>query len=250
MTKLVTAVAVMKLVESKAVDLDAPVARYLTELPDGFGITVRNLLTHRPGLPDREVDNLVAYGEEKMPPLEEVLTRYLADLQKLDFEPGTRSAYSNWNYLTLGLIVERVAGMPYESFVTQSILRPLGMEHTVFRFADEPAGTSVASPIIATEAEPALRAVLSTNRAALDAEKIAASRSGWSHVPYRLRHPGPVGGAHRPRRRADPVPGPAPGHLGSNGIAGPVVEDTRFHAQGAARQGRSTPGVGTRVGGA
>ena len=175
MTKLVTAVAVMKLVESKAVDLDAPVARYLTELPDGMGITVRNLLTHSSGLPDRQVDHLVAYGEEKMPPLEDVLTRYLADLQKLDFEPGTRSAYSNWNYLALGLIVERVAGMPYESFVTQSILRPLGMEHTVFRFADEPAGTSVASPIIATEAEPALRAVLSTNRAALDAEKIAAS---------------------------------------------------------------------------
>jgi CubicO group peptidase (beta-lactamase class C family) len=52
------------------------------------------------------------------------------------------------------------------------------MEHTVFHYADEPAGTSLASPIIATEAEPALLAVLSANRPALDAEKIAVARSG------------------------------------------------------------------------
>ena len=178
MTKLVTAVAVMKLVESKVVDLDAPVARYIPEFPSAFGITVRNLLTHSSGLPDTEADHLVAYGEETMPGLDEVLARYLADLRKLEFTPGTSSAYSNWNYLVLGILIERVARMPYESFVTQSILRPLGMEHTAFRHAEEPAGTSVASPIIETEREPALIAVLSTNRPALDAEKVAVARSG------------------------------------------------------------------------
>jgi CubicO group peptidase (beta-lactamase class C family) len=178
MTKLVTAVAVMKLVESKAVDLDAPITRYIPEFPGGFGITVRNLLTHSSGLPDLEAGHLVAYGEEKPPRLDEVLMRYLAGLLTLDFAPGTSSAYSNWNYLVLGILVERAARMPYESFVTQSILRPLGMEHTVFRHVDEPAGTSVATPIIATEREPALLAVLSANRPASDAEKVIAARSG------------------------------------------------------------------------
>ncbi len=178
MTKLFTAVAVMKLVENKAVDLDAPIARYIPEFPGRFGITVRNLLTHSSGLPFAEVDHLVAFGKETMPGLDGVLSSYLAGVRALDFAPGTSSAYNNWNYLVLGVLVERVSRMPYETFVTQSILRPLGMTHTVFRHADEPAGTAMASAIITSDREPGLVKVLSTNRPALDAQAIASARSG------------------------------------------------------------------------
>ncbi len=220
MTKLVTAVAVMKLVESKAVDLDAPVAQYIPEFPSAFGITVRNLLTHSSGLPDREATHLVAYGEETMPALNEVLMRYLADLHKLDFAPGTSSAYSNWNYLVLGVLVERVARMPYESFVTQFILRPLGMEHTAFRHADEPAGTSVASPVISAEREPALLAVLSANRTALDAEKIAVARSGGRTYLTAFDILAPWGGLVGP---ADELTRFLDLHLGTAPVAGSQV---------------------------
>jgi CubicO group peptidase (beta-lactamase class C family) len=220
MTKLVTAVAVMKLVESKAVDLDAPITRYLPEFPSAYGMTVRNLLTHSSGLPDPEADHLVAYGTETMPRLDDVLTRFLAGLKKLDFAPGTSSAYSNWNYLALGVLVERVARMPFESFVTQSILRPLGMEHTVFRYADEPAGTSVASPIIPAEREPGLVAVLGINRPALDAEKIAVARSGGRTYLTAFDILAPWGGLMGP---ADELTRFLDLHLGTAGAAGSQI---------------------------
>ena len=220
MTKLVTAVAVMKLVESKAVDLDAPIARYIPEFPAAFGITVRNLLSHSSGLPDPEADHLVSIGGETMPRLDDVLVSFLADLHKLDFAPGTSSAYSNWNYLLLGILVERVSGMPYETFVTESILRPLGMEHTAFRHADEPAGTSVASPIIASEREPALLAILGANRPAVDAQKVAAARSGGLTYLSAFDILGPWGGLIGP---ADELTRFLDLHLGTATAAGSQV---------------------------
>ena len=65
MTKVVTAVAVMQLEERGLVGLDSPIARYLPEFPTRFGITVRNLLNHSSGLPEREVTHLVSYRGQR-----------------------------------------------------------------------------------------------------------------------------------------------------------------------------------------
>ena len=178
MTKLVTATAVMKLVEAGAVQLDAPVARYIPSFPKDYRVTVRNLLGHTSGLPERDVRHLVAYGSESLPALDDLLAGYLAGLHSLDFAPGSDAAYSNWNYLVLGVLVERVTGMPYESYVAQAVLRPLGMEHTVFRLAAMPVGTAVASPIITAAVEPDLIAHMNANRPLHDGESLVAARSG------------------------------------------------------------------------
>jgi CubicO group peptidase (beta-lactamase class C family) len=178
MTKLVTATAVMELVEQGKIALDAPVERYLPEFPKGLGITMRRLLTHSSGLPNLEVEHLVSFRGNTLPPLDEVLASYLKVFGAQLFAPGADASYSNWNYLVLGVLVERVSGTPYADFVTGSILRPLGMVHTAFRSVDLPEGTALATPVIAAASEPGLLAHLDANRPQKDAVKLIAGRSG------------------------------------------------------------------------
>ncbi|HET6487536.1 MAG TPA: serine hydrolase domain-containing protein, partial [Spirochaetia bacterium] len=180
MTKLVTASAVMRLVETNKIALDAPVERYLPEFPKGLGITVRNLLDHSSGLPDPEAAQLVSFGGSTLPPLQEVLASYLADFHGPSFPPGSDAAYSNWNYLVLGVIIERVTGIPYATYVTETILRPLGMTHTAFRAIDLPEGARLATPVMATASEAQLIDLLNTMRPRKDAETMVLGRSGGS----------------------------------------------------------------------
>jgi CubicO group peptidase (beta-lactamase class C family) len=78
MTKVVTAVAVMQLVQRGLVDLNAPITRYLPMFPKELGIRVIDPLNYSSGLPDREVDHLVTYANHPLPPLEVILAEYLA----------------------------------------------------------------------------------------------------------------------------------------------------------------------------
>ena len=178
MTKLVTATAVMKLVEQNRISLDAPVERYVPEFPKGLGITVRHLLTHSSGLPDQEADHLVSFEGSILPPLDEVLRSHLASGVTLLFAPGSDAEYSNWNYLALGVIIERVSGLPYADFVTGSVLRPAGMAHTAFRSVDLPAGTELATPLIAADRVPSLIALLDAYRPQKDGARLIAGHRG------------------------------------------------------------------------
>jgi len=178
MTKVVTAVAVMQLEERGLVGLDSPIARYLPEFPARFGITVRNLLNHSSGLPERENTHLVSYRGKQLPSLEVILSDYLAHVDRLDFKPGTESQYCNWNYLALGVLIERVTGRPFASSVADTILRPSGMAHTSFRYTELPPGTPLASPVIPAHAESALLAVLNENRPEQNGEGVIDGRSG------------------------------------------------------------------------
>ena len=178
MTKVVTAVAVMQLVERGLVGLDSPIARYLPEVPERFGITVRNLLNHSSGLPERESTHLVSYRGRALPSLEAIFSDYLAHLDRLSFKPGTECEYSNWNYLALGVLIERLTGKPYASSVAETVLGPSGMDHTAFRHDELPPETPLASPVISSQAEPALLIVLNENRPASDGEVIIEGRSG------------------------------------------------------------------------
>jgi CubicO group peptidase (beta-lactamase class C family) len=173
----------MQLVEQGLVGLDSPIAHYLPEFPERFGITVRNLLNHSSGLPEREVTHLVSYRGRALPPLEGVLADYLTHLDRLDFQPGVESQYCNWNYLALGVLIERLTGRPYASYITETVLRPAGMGHTSFRHAGLPPGTPLASPIIPAEVEPALLAVLDQNRPRRDGAGVIEGRSaGYTYL--------------------------------------------------------------------
>ncbi len=121
---MVTAVAVMRLVQYGQVRLNDPVARYIPEFAakGKQDITVRQLLTHYSGLPD-DLD-LQQPWEGR-----EAAFRMAMDTTPV-FPPGSRFFYSDVNYEVLGFLVERVSGMPLEKYALAHIFQPLKMDQT------------------------------------------------------------------------------------------------------------------------
>jgi CubicO group peptidase (beta-lactamase class C family) len=131
-TKTFTAAAILRLRDEGLLKLDDPVADYVPEYgpPGAAGVTLRRLLSHAAGVPDIAAAprDPVALTEPRTPL--ELLASFKD--RPLDFEPGTRSRYSNAGYVLLGLAVERVAGMPYPDYVKDRLLAPLEMAHTSY----------------------------------------------------------------------------------------------------------------------
>lgn len=121
---LSTAPSVLLLAEEGKLDLEAPLVRYFPECANGGkeAITVRQLLTHSSGLPAGLPARPAWEGKEAS------LT--LACTQAPTHAPGSLFRYSDINYVLLGHLVERVAGMPLERFAQQRIFTPLGMADT------------------------------------------------------------------------------------------------------------------------
>ena len=148
LSKWPTAIAVMALVEQGKLDLDAPVSRYLTrwKLPptafDNDQVTVRRLLSHTAGLTDG-----LGYGGfkpgEPVQSLEASLTR-AADASpgadgatRVGREPGSWD-YSGGGYTLLQLLIEEVSGQPFNTYVTETVFKPLGMTRSTFVLPETP----------------------------------------------------------------------------------------------------------------
>jgi len=121
LSKWITAWAVMTLVESGKVELDAPVSRYLTrwQLPpsefDNDGVTVRRLLSHTAGL--RDYMELMDLAGMPLAGLDEAGAMSTVAAQRdLDFPPGTSYSYSNSGYLMAAAIVRRITGESLTDF--------------------------------------------------------------------------------------------------------------------------------------
>lgn len=147
LSKSLTALAVMQLVEAGQIDLDAPVTRYLpwfrTADPAASAqITVRHLLHQDSGLP-------VYAGRRGMADVDQADTalengvRELATIG-LSRPAGQGFEYANENYTTLGLIVQAVSGEPYEEFIRTQIFAPLQMRHSAATLSD-PAAQDLAT---------------------------------------------------------------------------------------------------------
>ncbi|WP_229413086.1 serine hydrolase domain-containing protein [Massilia alkalitolerans] len=121
---LSTAPSVLLLAEEGKLDLEAPLVRYFPECANGGkeAITVRQLLTHSSGLPAGLPARPAWEGKEA--------SLALACTQTPTHVPGSLFRYSDINYVLLGHLVERVAGMPLERFAQQRIFTPLGMADT------------------------------------------------------------------------------------------------------------------------
>ena len=141
-SKPITAVATLKLVEDGLLDLDERVFQILDEheTPEGTtpdprlaDITVRQLLQHSSGWDrDKSYDAMWIprtierdLGVLKPVSCQDVITYMLG--QPLDFDPGTQFAYSNFGYCLLGRIIEARTGEPYEEFVKRRVLENLGI---------------------------------------------------------------------------------------------------------------------------
>lgn len=142
-SKLFTSIAVMQQVERGRLDLDAPVASYLPAFAarGKEAVTVRQLLTHTSGLPAW----LPLYSRWDTPE-ERIAAVY--DVEPIA-PPDTRYVYSDLNMITLGELVELVAGAPLDVVVRDGITEPLGMSDTGY---NPPA--SQLPRIAATEDQP------------------------------------------------------------------------------------------------
>ncbi|MFW5415875.1 beta-lactamase family protein [Nocardiopsis sp. CNT-189] len=129
-SKVVTATAVMRLVQDGEVDLDTDIAEYLDfEPPSSFEepVTIRHLLSHTAGYEERYGGGIS--GEGKVPDLGEYVKN---DAPEQVYEPGTMPAYSNYGITLAGYIVERVGGVPFEEYLEQNVFEPLGMDSSTF----------------------------------------------------------------------------------------------------------------------
>jgi N-acyl-D-amino-acid deacylase len=171
LSKPLTAVGILMLVEQGKLNLDDAVFDILTDIKPPRGvrvdarlsdITVRECLNHSAGW-DREVSGDPVYWEPQMcrafrtrPPVSPRQFLEFMLTQPLEFKPGTEQKYSNVGYVVLGEIIAKVSGQSYERFITNNVLKPMGItgvglhgldgKYTVGEAVRHLAGTLIALP--------------------------------------------------------------------------------------------------------
>ncbi|MCP4195640.1 MAG: beta-lactamase family protein, partial [Proteobacteria bacterium] len=144
--KVFTGMAAMQLVEQGLIDLDAPLTDYLPEfsvryhVPVTTPITIRHLMTHQSGLPAGKAKDV--YSATPVEHFRELLA-YTKD-QYAAYPPEYMSSYSNLAVNLLGIVIERVSGQPFESYMQERMFAPLTMSSSYSGYPA--AGSEVARP--------------------------------------------------------------------------------------------------------
>lgn len=133
LSKSITAVGIMQLVEEGKIRLDDPIQSYLpwfkvTDSQASSQITVRHLLHHTSGFSQFQGDLRNLEKDRGEGALEASLRRL--DKSELNATPGEQFEYSNTNYDLLGLLIQTVSGKPYETYIQEEIFNPLGMQNS------------------------------------------------------------------------------------------------------------------------
>ena len=132
-SKLFTDLCVMQLVAEGKLDLDADIQKYLPNFkpqnPFGGPITLRQLMSHQAGVV-RE-SPVGHYFDDTSPSLADTIES--VNSTALIYKPGTRTKYSNVGVSAAGLVVEKLAGEPFEDYVRTALLEPLAMPTSGFR---------------------------------------------------------------------------------------------------------------------
>ncbi|WP_420602603.1 serine hydrolase domain-containing protein [Flagellimonas sp.] len=140
-TKTITAISIMKLVEQNQISLEDRLLDILPDLPNSFtNITIAHLLSHRSGLLDYIDDNnnLSSLDGVTISQIPSIIPG--SGLGNLLFEPGSEGEYSNTGYVFLALVIEEVSGMSYPDFLKENIFEPIGMINTFVIYEDEHLG--------------------------------------------------------------------------------------------------------------
>lgn len=129
MTKQFTAASILLLEERGKLSTDDPVKKYMPDAPAAWDkVTIYNLLTHTSGIPSFTSfpDYHASEGTPTTP--KELVDRFRD--KPLEFQPGEKWNYSNSGYVLLGYLIEKVSGQTYADFLTENILKPVGMNDT------------------------------------------------------------------------------------------------------------------------
>ena len=131
-TKQYTAVGILKLMEEGKLSLKDSLQRFFPEFPfKGHTITIENLLTHTSGLIDYQVFDIGINNAIRLDLPYSLLLDSLAP-RPLLFSPGSKFEYSNSNYFLLGMIIEKLTGKKYDSYLQEAILKPAGLLNTYY----------------------------------------------------------------------------------------------------------------------
>jgi CubicO group peptidase (beta-lactamase class C family) len=140
MTKSITALAILQLRDAGKFRLDDPASIYIPELKkvsylttDASPMTVRHLLTHAAGFPE---DN--PWGDRQLADSDAELLKLITSGVFFSTAPGVVYEYSNLGFALLGKIISNVTRQPYQQYITEHILKPLGMTHTYWEFEKVP----------------------------------------------------------------------------------------------------------------
>jgi D-alanyl-D-alanine carboxypeptidase len=138
-TKTFTATVILRLVDQHRLRLNAHLDQFVSGIPNGNRITVRQLLGMRAGVYDYTLsaDFIDRYFPNPAGPFGATDVLNIIRHHPPAFPPGTDTQYSNSDYVLLGLIAEKVTGEPLGRLIRQMVLKPLGLRHT--RYATTPA---------------------------------------------------------------------------------------------------------------
>lgn len=134
-TKQVTAVAILQLVDKGLLSLEDPLSRWF-DTPYDEVITIHNLLANNSGIPnfpiDGDYDQYLETGAFHKHMIYDVIFK-----QPLHFSPGNQFEYSSSGFLILSHIIELVSGMKYHEYLQENLFKALDMNRTGFHFIDQ-----------------------------------------------------------------------------------------------------------------
>lgn len=123
-SKVFVKYGILKLIEKKKISLNDPLSKFIPYFPEGNKITINHLMHHQSGLP-REIKDFEKYDKLTGEQIVE-----LAKKEKLLFEPGTQTLYSNIGFLLLHHIIGKTAKNGYLPFIKKEIFDPIGLKNT------------------------------------------------------------------------------------------------------------------------
>ncbi len=127
-TKSFTAAAIILLEKQGKLHLTDKLSQYIPNFPSGDKITILELLEHSSGIPSYYA--IPEYDAIKFKPVDFDELIAIIRTKPLDFEPGTKSSYSDTGYTLLAYIIEKVSAKPYGRFIADEIFTPLGMKNS------------------------------------------------------------------------------------------------------------------------
>jgi len=130
MNKMFTAVAILQLVQAGKVGLDEPFGKYVTDYPNkdvASNVSIQELLTHTGGTGDIFGPQFEAH-RLRLRTLDDYVKLYGSRGPK--FKPGSRWEYSNYGFILLGVVIQRVTGQNYYDYVREHVYVPAGMTST------------------------------------------------------------------------------------------------------------------------
>lgn len=123
-SKIFIKFSILKLVELKKIELADPLNKFIPDFPNGEKITIEQLMHHQSGLP-RELSNIAGYESLSLSKVVE-----LSKLEKLQFEPGTQTLYSNIGYFLLHYIIDKTSNDGYLAFTQNEIFNKMRLDNT------------------------------------------------------------------------------------------------------------------------